>query len=72
MLISFIQMGHLQSVRDWIKNIKYCKVAQDLNCKMTPQLCIRRCKHQFNAPPLPSFFRSVGLTLLFLLVTLFK
>lgn len=30
MLISFIQMGHLQSVRDWIKNIKYCKVAQDL------------------------------------------
>lgn len=30
MLISFIQMGHLQSVSDWIKNIKYCKVAQDL------------------------------------------
>lgn len=37
MLISFIQMGHLQSVRDWIKNIKYCKykVARDLNYKVT-------------------------------------
>lgn len=24
MLISLIQMGRLQSVRDWIKDIKYC------------------------------------------------
>lgn len=33
MLISLIQMGHLQSVREWIKNIKYCGAAQDLNYK---------------------------------------
>lgn len=65
MLISFIQMGHLQSVRDWIKNIKYCKAAQDLNQKMTSQLCIHRRKHQFNASTLPSFLRYVDPTLFF-------
>lgn len=49
MLISFIQMGHLQSVRDRIKNIKSWEAAQDLNYKI----------HQFNAKLLSSSRRSL-------------
>ncbi len=40
MLISFIQMGHFQSVTKWIENIKYCKYekAQEMNYKLISSL----------------------------------